>query len=37
MEDIIRVTNLRRYFGQIKAVDDISFRVKKGELYGFLE
>lgn len=36
MEDIIRVTNLRRYFGQIKAVDDISFRVKKGELYGFL-
>jgi multidrug/hemolysin transport system ATP-binding protein len=36
MEDIIQVNHLKRYFKDIKAVDDISFRVKKGELYGFL-
>lgn len=36
MEDIIRVDHLKRYFKEVKAVDDISFRVKKGQLYGFL-
>jgi multidrug/hemolysin transport system ATP-binding protein len=36
MEDIIQVKSLKKYFGEIKAVDDISFRVKRGELYGFL-
>lgn len=36
MEDIIQVKHLKKYFKEIKAVDDISFRVKKGELYGFL-
>lgn len=36
MEDIIKVSHLKKYFKEIKAVDDISFRVKKGELYGFL-
>jgi multidrug/hemolysin transport system ATP-binding protein len=36
MEDIIQVNHLKKYFKEIKAVDDISFRVKKGELYGFL-
>ncbi len=36
MENIIEVKNLKRYFKEIRAVDDISFRVKKGELYGFL-
>jgi len=36
MEDIIQVNHLRKYFKEVKAVDDISFRVKKGELYGFL-
>jgi multidrug/hemolysin transport system ATP-binding protein len=36
MEDIIQVKRLKKYFGEIKAVDDISFRVKRGELYGFL-
>lgn len=36
MEDIIQVNHLKKYFKDIKAVDDISFRVKKGELYGFL-
>lgn len=36
MEDIIQVNHLKKYFKEIKAVDDISFRVKGGELYGFL-
>ncbi len=36
MEDIIQVKRLKKYFGEIKAVDNISFRVKRGELYGFL-
>jgi multidrug/hemolysin transport system ATP-binding protein len=36
MEDIIRVNHLKKVFKDIIAVDDINFRVKKGELYGFL-
>lgn len=36
MEDIIQVNHLKRYFKDIKAVDDISFKVKKGQLYSFL-
>lgn len=36
MEDIIRVENLVKHFGNVKAVDDISFTVKKEELFGFL-
>lgn len=36
MEDIIQVSHLKKYFKDIKAVDDISFRVKRGQLYGFL-
>jgi multidrug/hemolysin transport system ATP-binding protein len=36
MEQIIQVKNLKKYFNHIKAVDDISFQVEKGQLYGFL-
>ena len=36
MEQVIRVRGLKKYFGKIKAVDDISFSVEKGELFGFL-
>ncbi len=36
MDDIIQVKNLKKYFKEVKAVDDISFQVKKGQLYGFL-
>lgn len=36
MEDIIQVNNLKKHFREVKAVDDISFRVKRGQLYGFL-
>ena len=36
MEKIIKVENLTKSFGNIKAVNDISFEVEKGELFGFL-
>ncbi len=36
MENVIRVSGLKKYFRDIKAVDDISFVVKRGELFGFL-
>lgn len=36
MEEIIKVKNLKKYFKEVKAVDDISFSVEKGELFGFL-
>lgn len=36
MENIITVEHLKKYYKDIKAVDDISFHVKKGELFGFL-
>jgi len=32
----IEVKNLKKYFGNVKAVDDISFSVEKGEIFGFL-
>lgn len=34
--EIIKVSNLKKYYGEVKAVDDISFSVEKGELFGFL-
>lgn len=36
MEVVIKAQGLSRYFGSIKAVDDISFAVERGELFGFL-
>ena len=36
MENIIEIKHLKKYFKEIKAVDDISFRVKEGELFAFL-
>jgi len=35
-ENIITVRNLSKHFGEIKAVDGISFSVKKGEIFAFL-
>jgi len=34
--EVIKVENLSKHFGPIKAVDQISFSVKKGEIFGFL-
>jgi len=36
MEDIIKIDRLSKAFGEIKAVQDLSFRVKTGELFAFL-
>lgn len=33
---MIKVENLTKYFGSTKAVDDVSFEIKKGEILGFL-
>ncbi len=36
MEESIKVNHLKKYYQDVKAVDDISFSVAKGELFGFL-
>lgn len=36
MNDIIKISNLRKSFGDVNAVNDLSFRVKSGELFAFL-
>ena len=36
MENIIEIRNLYKSYGPVKAVQDLSFRVKKGELFAFL-
>lgn len=33
---IIEAKNLKRYFGNVRAVDGVDFTVEKGELFGFL-
>ena len=34
--DIIKISHLNKSFGEVKAVNDLSFRVKNGELFAFL-
>lgn len=36
MKNIIEIRNLNKSFGNIKAVNDLSFHVKEGELFAFL-
>src|SRR3954469_9168500 len=36
MSAIIKVTSLKKYFRDIKAVDDLSFTVNQSDVYGFL-
>lgn len=36
MNNIIEINNLSRSFGEVKAVNDLSFKVKEGELFAFL-
>jgi len=36
MKKIIEIKNLKKYFKDVKAVDDISFTVYEGELFAFL-
>lgn len=34
--DMIKITHLKKSFGDVKAVNDLSFQVKKGEFFAFL-
>lgn len=36
MSTMIEVKNLRKNYGDVKAVDGISFHINRGEIYGFL-
>ena len=36
MNEIIKIENLNKSFGDVKAVQDLSFEVRKGELFAFL-
>ena len=36
MNEIIKIDHLSKSFGDVKAVQDLSFRVKEGELFAFL-
>ena len=36
MRNIIEIEHLNKSFGEIKAVQDLSFRVKEGEMFAFL-
>lgn len=35
-EVLIKVCGIKKYFGSIKAVDDISFEVRRGDILGFM-
>ena len=36
MSAMVRVSNLSKQFSGLKAVDDLSFTVNEGDVYGFL-
>ena len=36
MDEIIKIEHLYKSYGEVKAVKDLSFKVKKGELFAFL-
>ena len=36
MEEIISIKNLNKTFKEVKAVNNLSFKVKKGEFFAFL-
>lgn len=35
-DDAIVVKNLTKYYGKIKGIEDVTFTIKKGEIFGFL-
>ena len=34
--NILEVQNAKKYFANVRAVDDLTFKLKKGEIYGLL-
>ena len=37
MEKLIRVEHINKYFGSFKAIDDISFELDGGKIYGTID
>jgi ABC-2 type transport system ATP-binding protein len=35
-EPVLRISSLKKYYGELKAVDGISFEIHRGEIFGFL-
>jgi len=35
-ETLIQISNLKKQFGHLTAVDGLSFEIRKGEIFGFL-
>ena len=36
MESIIKIKNLKKYYGEVKAVNGISMEIYKGEMFGLV-
>jgi ABC-type multidrug transport system, ATPase component len=36
LSNVIEIKNLKKYYGDVRAVDDISFSVERGTLFAFL-
>ena len=36
MEEVLKITNVSKSFGKVKAVNNISFKVKRGEMFAYL-
>lgn len=35
-ENILEIINLKKYYGKIRGVEDVTIKLKKGEVYGFI-
>jgi len=35
-ETILEIINLKKYYGKIRGVEDVSIKINKGEIYGFI-
>ena len=35
-EYVLEIKNLKKYYGKIRGVENVSFKIKKGEVYGFI-
>ena len=36
MNTVIEIKNLKKYYGSVKGVEDVSFKINKGEIFGFI-
>jgi ABC-2 type transport system ATP-binding protein len=36
METLVQATNIKKYFGDVRAVDDVSLQIRAGEIYGLV-